>query len=122
MVSYEWFGFCFCLMVMRAKGLNIQVLVWKGIFNCRAQENVQICNLTNPAQLFHVFRRQMKRTFKKPLIIMSPKSLLRHPKVTTNMNQLATGQFQEVLDDADLKNKKKVKRVILLSGKALLRH
>jgi 2-oxoglutarate dehydrogenase E1 component len=82
-----------------------------------AQGNLQVCNLTNPAQLFHVFRRQMKRDFRKPLIIMSPKSLLRHPKVVCRLEDLAQGAFREVLDDEQLEDKKKVRRVIFCSGK-----
>ena len=83
-----------------------------------AQENLQVCNLTTPAQLFHALRRQVKRDFRKPLIIMSPKSLLRHPKVISSLQDFSAGGFQEVLPDAvALKDAAKVKRVVLCTGK-----
>ena len=62
-----------------------------------AQDNIQVCHVTTPAQIFHVLRRQMKRDFRKPLVIMSPKSLLRHPRVRSSLKELAEGSFQEVL-------------------------
>lgn len=79
-----------------------------------AQDNMQVCNFTTPAQLFHALRRQVKRNFRKPLVVMSPKSLLRHPKVVSTKADLITGSFQEVLGDAKNLN---AKRVILCSGK-----
>jgi 2-oxoglutarate dehydrogenase E1 component len=81
-----------------------------------AQENIQVCNMTTPAQLFHALRRQMKREFRKPLIIMSPKSLLRHPKVQSTLKELYDGQFNEVLPDVKADNKK-VETLVLCSGK-----
>ena len=62
-----------------------------------AQDNMQVCYLTTPAQIFHVLRRQMKRDFRKPLVIMSPKSLLRHPKVRSPLKTLVEGSFEEIL-------------------------
>jgi 2-oxoglutarate dehydrogenase E1 component len=82
-----------------------------------AQNNIQVANLTTPAQIYHAFRRQMKRDFRKPLIIMSPKSLLRHPRAVSTLEELAHGQFMEVIPDALLKDTKKVKNVIFVSGK-----
>jgi 2-oxoglutarate dehydrogenase E1 component len=79
-----------------------------------AQNNMQVCNFTTPAQLFHGLRRQMKRDFRKPLIVMSPKSLLRHPKVISTKKDLTDGQFMEVI--ADQKNKD-AKRIVICSGK-----
>jgi 2-oxoglutarate dehydrogenase E1 component len=64
-----------------------------------AENNIQVCNLTTPAQYFHALRRQMKRDFRRPLVIMSPKSLLRHPQATSYAGELMQGQFHEVLDD-----------------------
>ena len=81
-----------------------------------AQKNMQVCNLTTPDQLFHAFRRQMKRPFRVPLVIMSPKSLLRHPKVVCSMDDLAKGSFQEVLEDTTVKIES-AKRVVFVSGK-----
>ncbi|MEC7608995.1 MAG: 2-oxoglutarate dehydrogenase E1 component, partial [Verrucomicrobiota bacterium] len=81
-----------------------------------AENNIQICNLTTPAQLFHVLRRQMKREFKKPLIIMSPKSLLRHKDCVSKVSDFTDSEFWTIIDDNKI-TKKNVKRVILCSGK-----
>lgn len=80
-----------------------------------AQNNMQICNLTTPAQIYHALRRQMVRDFRKPLIVMSPKSLLRHPRAVSSIEELAQGQFQEVI--ADTVDKSKVDTVVFVSGK-----
>ncbi len=80
-----------------------------------AENNIQVANLTTPAQLFHVLRRQMKREFKKPLIIMSPKSLLRHPAAVSKLDDFTKGSFHEIIDDPI--PAKKAERVILCSGK-----
>jgi len=80
-----------------------------------AEDNLQVCNLTTPAQYFHALRRQMRRDFRKPLVIMSPKSLLRHPKAVSATSDLVSGRFQEVLDDAT--PAADVRRVLLCSGK-----
>jgi 2-oxoglutarate dehydrogenase E1 component len=81
-----------------------------------AQYNIQVCNLTTPAQVFHAFRRQIKRPFRKPLVIMSPKILLRHPKAVSSLNDFAKGSFQEVIEDSTCDNSK-VDTVLLCSGK-----
>jgi 2-oxoglutarate dehydrogenase E1 component len=87
------------------------------------QDNIQVCMPTTPAQYFHMLRRQVHRRFRKPLIVMTPKSLLRLPAAVSRVNELAEGAFQEVLDDphfagsAGAKAKKKVKRVLLCTGK-----
>jgi 2-oxoglutarate dehydrogenase E1 component len=62
-----------------------------------AEENMEVCNLTTPAQYFHLLRRQMIRDFRKPLILMSPKSLLRHPLAVSHLDELSSGYFQSVL-------------------------
>jgi 2-oxoglutarate dehydrogenase E1 component len=86
-----------------------------------AQYNMQVCNFTEPNQIFHALRRQVKRNFRKPMIVMSPKSLLRHPKVVCTQKDLTEGQFKEVLDDPRFANsglnKENVKRVVMCSGK-----
>ncbi len=82
-----------------------------------AQYNMQVANLTTPAQIFHALRRQMKRPFRKPLIVMSPKSLLRHPKAVSTLEELSKGTFQEVIPDSLLKDAKKVETIALCSGK-----
>lgn len=80
-----------------------------------AQNNMQVCNLTTPAQIYHALRRQMHRDFRKPLIVMSPKSLLRHPRAVSSIEDLANGRFQEVI--ADTVDKAKVDTVVFVSGK-----
>ena len=64
-----------------------------------AEGNLQVCNLTTPAQYFHALRRQMRRDFRKPLVVMSPKSLLRLPAATSPLDEFTAGRFQEILDD-----------------------
>lgn len=81
-----------------------------------AENNIQVCNLTTPAQLFHVLRRQMKRAFKKPLIIMSPKSLLRHKECVSKIADFTDDEFWSIIDDSSV-TKKNTKRLILCSGK-----
>ena len=81
-----------------------------------AENNIQVCNLTTPAQLFHVIRRQMKREFKKPLIIMSPKSLLRHKDCVSKVSDFTDSEFWSILDD-DKITKKNAKRLVFCSGK-----
>jgi len=80
-----------------------------------AENNIQVANLTTPAQLFHALRRQTKRDFKKPLIIMSPKSLLRHPAAVSRLADFTKGSFQEIIDDPA--SPQKADRLILCSGK-----
>lgn len=82
-----------------------------------AHDSMQVCNFTTPANLFHALRRQIKRDFRKPLIIMTPKSLLRHPKVVSSLDELAEGPFQEVIADPQNPNPDKVETLILCSGK-----
>src|SRR5262249_7637782 len=80
--------------------------------------NMIVGNFTTPAQIFHGLRRQLKRDFRKPLVIMSPKSLLRHPMAVSTIEDLADGAFQEAIDDPQLMGSgSSAKRVILCSGK-----
>jgi 2-oxoglutarate dehydrogenase E1 component len=81
-----------------------------------ADDNIQVCNVTTPAQYFHLLRRQMKRNFRKPLIIMTPKSLLRHKEAVSPLEHFTAGHFQEILDD-DQADPDRVRRVLLCSGK-----
>jgi len=81
-----------------------------------ANENIFVANCTTPANYFHLLRRQMKQPFRKPLVVMTPKSLLRHPKVVSSIEEMANGEFQTLIDDT-LINAEKVQRVILCSGK-----
>ncbi|MCE9626139.1 MAG: 2-oxoglutarate dehydrogenase E1 component [Deltaproteobacteria bacterium] len=82
-----------------------------------AQNNIQVCNLTTPAQYFHLLRRQVLRDFRIPLVVMSPKSLLRHPLVISDLKDFQDNVFQEVLDDPDASLKDKAQRMIFCSGK-----
>jgi 2-oxoglutarate dehydrogenase E1 component len=81
-----------------------------------ADRNLQVCNLTTPAQLFHALRRQLHRTFRKPLVILSPKSLLRHKLAVSPVSEFTDGTFQAVLDDT-LADPARVERVLLTAGK-----
>mgnify|MGYP006151957211 FL=1 len=82
-----------------------------------AKHNMYIADVTSPANFFHLMRRQLKTEFRKPLVVFSPKSLLRHPDVVSSMDELANGQFQEVLDDPNVKDKKAIKTLVLCTGK-----
>ena len=78
-------------------------------------DNMIVADCTTPANFFHLLRRQMKRNFRKPLIVFTPKSLLRHPKAVSSIKDLASGQFNEVIDD-DI-NPKNVKKLVFCTGK-----
>jgi 2-oxoglutarate dehydrogenase E1 component len=81
-----------------------------------ARDNMYIADVSTPAQMFHILRRQMKANFRKPLIIFTPKSLLRHPKAVSTVEEFSNGAFQEVIDDVTV-NVKKVKSLIFCTGK-----
>lgn len=82
-----------------------------------AQDNMQVCTPTTPAQIFHLMRRQMVRPYRKPLIIMSPKSVLRNPLATSPIKELADGEFQVMIPEVDNIDAKKVDRVVICGGK-----
>ncbi|MDJ0978059.1 MAG: 2-oxoglutarate dehydrogenase E1 component [Erythrobacter sp.] len=87
-----------------------------------ADDNIQVCNITTPANYFHVLRRQMLRPFRKPLVIMTPKSLLRHPMAKSTRDEfLGDWQFKRIKSDTAMKpdspDDKKIKRLVLCSGK-----
>lgn len=81
-----------------------------------AHENIVVANVTTPANYFHLMRRQMKWNFRKPLVVMSPKSLLRHPRVISPIEGFANGSFQPILDDTTVEANK-VEKLILCTGK-----
>ncbi len=81
-----------------------------------ALENMLVCVPTTPAQAFHMIRRQMRMTTRKPLVVMTPKSLLRHKLAVSSLDELANGEFQHLIPD-HAADPKKVKRVVLCSGK-----
>ncbi|WP_422648471.1 2-oxoglutarate dehydrogenase E1 component [Cupriavidus sp. H18C1] len=82
-----------------------------------ADHNMQVCQPTTPAQIFHLLRRQMIRLFRKPLVIMTPKSLLRNKDAVSPLSDLAKGHFETVIGEHEELNASKVKRVIMCSGK-----
>jgi 2-oxoglutarate dehydrogenase E1 component len=83
-----------------------------------ADDNIQVCNITSPANYFHVLRRQMKRPFRKPLVIMTPKSLLRHPMAKSSAGEFtANSHFKRILSDRKDIADDKVRRLVLCSGK-----
>lgn len=81
-----------------------------------AQDNMQILNCTTPANFFHALRRQMKRPFRKPMIVFTPKSLLRHPQCVSTLEDISQGSFQEIIDDpqADVE---KIDTIVFCTGK-----
>ena len=78
--------------------------------------NISVCNLSTPAQIFHALRRQVKRDFRKPLVVMSPKSLLRNPLAVSTLDEFTKQEFQTVIDDVAV-SASAVKKVLLCSGK-----
>ena len=82
-----------------------------------AEDNMQVCNATTPAQYFHLLRRQIKHNVQKPLVIFTPKSLLRHPEAKSSKEEFLHGEFKEILDDTSITDKSKIDRIILTSGK-----
>ncbi|MFK0089808.1 2-oxoglutarate dehydrogenase E1 component [Pseudomonas sp. NPDC090755] len=82
-----------------------------------AEHNVQVCVPTTPAQIYHLLRRQVIRPLRKPLIVLTPKSLLRHKLAISTLEELAEGSFQTVIPEIDTLDPKKVTRLVLCSGK-----
>jgi len=82
-----------------------------------AQHNMQICMPTTPAQVYHMLRRQMIRPMRRPLIVFTPKSLLRHPLAISSLEELADGRFQNVIGEQEKLDPAQVRRVVLCSGK-----
>ena len=78
---------------------------------------MQVAYPTTPAQLFHILRRQMHRNFRKPLVLMTPKSLLRHKQCVSELAEFSEGTFQRVIDDANVADPAAVSRVVLCTGK-----
>jgi 2-oxoglutarate dehydrogenase E1 component len=82
-----------------------------------AENNMQVCVPSTPAQMFHMLRRQMKRSYRLPLIVMTPKSLLRHPLSVSSLDDLYKGRFQTVIQETEKLNAAKVRRIVFCSGK-----
>ena len=81
-----------------------------------AEHNMQVCDVTTPANFFHLLRKQVKQPFRKPLIVFTPKKLLRHPKAVSSIKEMSKGSFQMVIEDNSV-DKKKVNKVVLCTGK-----
>ena len=82
-----------------------------------AQHNIQVCTPTTPAQIFHLLRRQMLVKFRKPLIVMTPKSFLRNPHAISRLQELAKGRYERVITDKSKTKSSSVTRVLLCAGK-----
>ncbi|MFP1867156.1 2-oxoglutarate dehydrogenase E1 component [Lonsdalea quercina] len=82
-----------------------------------AEQNMQVCIPSTPAQVYHMLRRQALRGMRRPLVVMSPKSLLRHPLATSTLDELASGKFQPAIGEADDIDPREVKRVVMCAGK-----
>jgi 2-oxoglutarate dehydrogenase E1 component len=85
--------------------------------NLSVHDNWQVCNFTTPAQYFHALRRQVLRPYRKPLVVMSPKSLLRHPLATSSLEEFTKGEFQYIIPDTSIPDPKTVRSVLLCTGK-----
>ena len=103
-------------MVMKAQGPEHSSARIERFMELCADNNIQVANCTTPANFFHILRRQLHREFRKPLIMFTPKSLLRAPKCVSPLEDFTEGKFQEVIDD-NYADAKKVKRVLFCSGK-----
>ena len=117
----KWNRYCGVVMLLphgyEGQGPEHSSARLERYLNLCAEDNVQVANCTTPASFFHLLRRQMVRNIRKPLIVMTPKSGLRHPLATSTLDDLADGSFQPVLDDIDDLDPTKVRRVVLCSGK-----
>jgi 2-oxoglutarate dehydrogenase E1 component len=82
-----------------------------------AEDNIQVVSPTTPAQYFHCLRRQVVRRWRKPLVVMTPKSLLRHPKVVSTLDECAQGRFERMIPDLPQKSADRVRRILLCTGK-----
>ena len=82
-----------------------------------ANDNVYVANCSTPANMFHILRRQMKADFRKPLVVFTPKSLLRHPKVLSTVDEFTKGSFKPLIDDGNVLDLKKVTTLVFVTGK-----
>ena len=82
-----------------------------------AKDNVYVANCSTPANMFHILRRQMKADFRKPLVIFTPKSLLRHPKVLSSVDEFTKGSFMPLIDDNSVLDLNKINTVVFVTGK-----
>jgi 2-oxoglutarate dehydrogenase E1 component len=117
----KWSRFCGLMMLLphgyEGQGPEHSSARLERYLQLCAEDNIQVCMPSTPAQMFHMVRRQMLRKYRKPLIVMSPKSLLRHRLCTSTREELADHSFEVVIDDAEVKDAKQVTRLVLCSGK-----
>lgn len=119
--EYKWARLCGLTMLLphgyEGQGPEHSSARLERYLQLCAEYNIQICVPSTPAQVYHMLRRQMIRPLRKPLVVMSPKSLLRHKLAVSTMDELANGRFRTVLDEVDTLDASKVKRVLMCSGK-----
>ncbi|CCQ75436.1 2-oxoglutarate dehydrogenase E1 component [Magnetospira sp. QH-2] len=119
----KWMRFCGLVMLlphgMEGQGPEHSSARLERYLQLCAEDNLQVCNITTPANYYHALRRQVRRNYRKPLVIMSPKSLLRHKQVISDLKDMAEGtKFRRVLPEVDkLAKNDKIRRVVLCSGK-----
>lgn len=119
--EYKWERLCGLTMLLphgyEGQGPEHSSARLERFLQLCAQKNIQVCVPTTPAQIFHMLRRQVIRPLRKPLVVLSPKSLLRHKEAVSTLKELAEGSFQLVIPETDKLRAKEVKRLILCSGK-----
>jgi len=120
--EYKWARLCGLTMLLphgyEGQGPEHSSARLERFLQLCAEHNIQVCVPTTPSQVFHMLRRQMIRPLRKPLIVMTPKSLLRHPEAISSLEEMAEGAFNTVLPETDDDiDPKKVKRIVLCSGK-----
>ena len=110
---------CCCRTASRARGRSTPAPGWSGSCSSAPRTTSRSTIPTTPAQYFHLLRRQVRREFRKPLIVMTPKSLLRHKQAVSPVDHLTVGRFHDVLDDPTAPDR--VRRVLAVLGQGLLR-
>jgi 2-oxoglutarate dehydrogenase E1 component len=120
--EYKWGRLCGLTMLLphgyEGQGPEHSSARLERFLQMCAEKNIQVCIPTTPSQVFHMLRRQMIRPLRKPLIVMTPKSLLRHPEAVSSLTELSEGGFEMVLDETDSDIEPAgVKRIVLCSGK-----
>jgi 2-oxoglutarate dehydrogenase E1 component len=118
--EYKWFSLSGLVLLLphgqEGQGPEHSSARLERFLALAAEDNMQIVQPSTPAQYFHCLRRQVRRRWRKPLIVLTPKSLLRHPRATSTLDELAAGRFQRVIPDAPAQPDA-VRRVLLCSGK-----
>ena len=99
---------------MKARGRSTPARRIERYLQLAAKDNIQVCQPSTAAQYFHLLRRQALRKWRKPLIVFTPKSMLRHPDAASPLSELSNGRFQTVIQDKQISN---AERLIICSGK-----